>query len=91
MENMNNDSFATELLQEVRLQTKRWFVAFVIMVVLELGTIVGFVWYLTLPIEDTITTQAVEDIEDGEITQIGGDNYGKSGSDEADNPKGDKE
>lgn len=49
-ENMN---FATELLHEVKASAKRWFIAFIIMVVVEVLTIAGFLWYISLPVEET--------------------------------------
>ena len=59
-----NEKFATELLHEVKSNAKRWFIAFCIMVVLEVVTIIGFIWYITLPIEEATTTeQTVEDID----------------------------
>ena len=68
-------NFATELLHELKAQSKRWFVAFCIMVVLELLTIAGFMWYISLPVEDVVTTQTVEDTDNSTVSQvIGGDN-----------------
>lgn len=81
-------SFATELLHEVRQQARRWFIAFCIMVGLEVGTIAGFMWYISLPVEG----ESVEQYTDGDAnTQIGiGDNNG--GLSESDKvQKGDKE
>lgn len=49
-ETMNN--FATELLHEVKMQSKRWFTAFTIILFLEMITITGFLWYISLPTED---------------------------------------
>lgn len=48
----NNDNFATELLHEVKTQAKRWFIAFLVMVGVEIATIAGFMWYLSLPTEN---------------------------------------
>lgn len=39
-------SIAMELLQEVKAQTKRWMIAFLVVVFLWAGTIGTFVWYL---------------------------------------------
>lgn len=72
---MDENNFAMELLKEVKSQSKRWFIAFCVMVVIECATIIGFLWYVSLPVDDTTTAQCVEDIESGDITQIGGDNY----------------
>jgi len=79
MENMNeNFNLATELLHEVKANAKRWFIAFCIMVVVEIATIVGFLWYISLPVEETTITQ---DTDGNSNTIIGiGDEYG----DEAD-------
>lgn len=71
---MDNDTLATELLREIKSSSKRWFIAFCIMIVLELLTIGGFMWYISLPIEDTTTTtQSVEGKDDLDVQQIGGD------------------
>ena len=75
------NTLATELLREVKASSKRWFIAFCIMVVLEVSTILGFMWYCSLPVDETTTTttQTVDGISDSEITQVGG-NYGESGT-----------
>jgi len=46
-----NETLATEILKELKAASKRWFIAFCIMVGLELATIGGFFWYLSLPVE----------------------------------------
>lgn len=81
---MENESLATELLKELKASAKRWFIAFCIMVFLELATIAGFMWYITLPVaEEQITV----DNESGNANYIGNDmngdiNNGTSGSNE---------
>lgn len=45
-------TLASELLHELKLSAKRWFVAFCIMVALELATIAGFMWYISLPVDE---------------------------------------
>lgn len=79
-ENMNNNenmSLATELLHEVKASAKRWFIAFIIMVVVEVLTIAGFLWYISLPTEEvSYYEQAGEqvDTENSDFNQtIGGD------------------
>lgn len=72
---MDNETLATELLHEIKASSKRWFIAFCIMVGVELATIAGFLWYVSLPIEEYTDeyTQEIEDIDNSEITQtIGG-------------------
>lgn len=75
------ERFATELLHEVKVQGKRWFIAFCVMVGVQVAEVAGFIWYISLPVEESTTTQSIEDIEDGTITQIGGDSYGEGNSD----------
>lgn len=62
-------SLATELLHELKATSKRWFIAFVIMVVLEIATITGFLWYISLPIEEGVIVEN----EDGNANYIGND------------------
>lgn len=75
---VKNDTLATEMLKEIKATSRRWFIAFCIMVGLELATIIGFMWYITLPIEETSYEQTVEDIDSSDIKQvIGGDSDGQ--------------
>ena len=75
---MDNEKFATELLREIKASAKRWFIAFCIMVGLEIVTIAGFMWYITLPVDETVIEQGVEDIDNSNINQNVGDYNGKS-------------
>lgn len=68
---MENETLATELLREIKASAKRWFIAFCIMVGLELATIIGFMWYISLPAEDV----AIENT-DGNANYIGNDMNG---------------
>ncbi len=49
-------TLATELLHELKQNCKRWFIAFVIMVAVELCTIGAFLWYISLPVEEEVVT-----------------------------------
>lgn len=73
---MDNESLATELLHELKASSKRWFIAFIIMVVVEVLTIAGFLWYISLPVEETSyyeQTGEQVDTEDSQLNQtIGG-------------------
>lgn len=71
---MENETLATELLHEVKANGKRWFRAFLIMVVLEIATILGFIWYISLPIEEYTIEQESDNASRNFV--IGGDNYG---------------
>lgn len=65
---METQTLATELLHELKLSAKRWFIAFCVMVVLEIATIGGFMWYLSLPL-DEVTIES----EDGNTNYVGND------------------
>lgn len=72
---MNEEhSLAYELLVELKSTCRRWFIAFLVMVVLEVGTIAGFMWYISLPAEES--SQTIE-----QETGNGGDNTGVIGGD----------
>lgn len=62
-------TLAMEILAEVQRSAKRWFIAFIIMTVLEAATIAGFVWYISLPIEESVTVEN----DEGNANYIGGD------------------
>lgn len=67
---METQTLATELLKELSLTAKRWFIAFIFMVVLEVCTIGGFMWYLSLPVDSEVVS--VEN-ENGNANYIGND------------------
>lgn len=73
-------SLATEIFSELKASARRWFIAFLIMCGIELGTIVGFLWYISLPIEETSISQSMDDISGDNILQKVGDEYGTSDS-----------
>lgn len=82
MNELDNTPLATELLHMVKQSAKRWFIAFCVMVGLEFATIGAFIWYITLPVDDTSYTQTVDDIDNGDVQQqIGGDLDGTSNTD----------
>lgn len=60
-------SFATELLQQIKATSKRWFIAFIITLILWFATIGGFIAYLSLPVDETVAVQN----EDGNANYIG--------------------
>lgn len=63
-------NLASEILAEVKRNTKRWFMAFCIMMVLEVATIAGFLWYISLPVEQE---QVQIENDDGYANYVGGD------------------
>lgn len=82
MENNKNEqkSLATELLHEIKASARRWFIAFIIMLVLWFATIGTFIWYISLPVDN----YSVEvETDDGNANYIGNDmngdfNYGEN-------------
>ena len=62
-------TLATEILAEVKASARRWFIAFVIMVIIEAATIAGFLWYISLPVDETVSVEN----DDGNANYIGGD------------------
>ena len=49
---MEHETLATELLHEIKASARRWFLAFIAMCLLEVGTIIGLIWYMSLPNEE---------------------------------------
>lgn len=70
---MEENNLATELLHELKATSKRWFIAFCIMIVLEVATIAGFLWYISLPVEDIL----IETDDGGNANYIGNDLNGE--------------
>ena len=58
---MENESLATELLHEIKSQAKRWFIAFIIVLLLWFATIGAFLWYISLPVEEYTVEQTADD------------------------------
>lgn len=74
MNDKENMSLATELLHELKASSKRWFIAFCIMVGVEIATIAGFLWYISLPADEYSIEQQADN--DSDNTIIGGDYNG---------------
>ncbi len=66
--------FELSMAREER-HSKRLMNTLVLVLVLWFCTIAGFIWYITLPVEENIETQTIDDIQHpGDIHQIMGDN-----------------
>ena len=81
--NETETSFAMELLKGYSTQAKRWFIAFLVVVVLWFATIGGFIWYLNQYDYESYET-VIEAEQDGEgINIVGGGNvdYGAESKD----------
>lgn len=77
---MDNENFATELLHEIKASTKRWFIAFLTVLALWFATIIGFLWYISLPVEEEYSIE--QEANDRSFNLIGGDyNGGEAESD----------
>lgn len=63
-------TLATEIFQELKASARRWFIAFLVMVAVEICTVAGFLWYISLPVEEYSIDQT---------TDTGGDNYAVGG------------
>lgn len=69
-------TLASEILAELKASARRWFIAFLIMLGIEIATVCGFLWYLSLPAEESTTTQTISADENaGTVDQHIGDNY----------------
>jgi len=69
---MENQPLATELIREVRAQSKRWFIIAVVELFIIISVIIAFLWYLTVPI-DEISIEA----DGGNANYIGRDLEGE--------------
>ena len=70
---MEKETLATELIHELKAQSKRWFIAFLVILALWFGTIGIFIWYISLPIEEYSIDQ---DSDNSSRNLIIGGNYG---------------
>lgn len=66
-------TLATELLHELKASAKRWFIIAVIELIVILSMTGGFIWYMSLPVEDEVVS--VES-EDGNANYVGNDMTG---------------
>ena len=54
MENKETMPLATELMHELKLNAKRWFIIAIVELVIILSMAGGFIWYLSLPIDEVV-------------------------------------
>lgn len=66
--NEEHESLATELLREVKMQTKRWFVTALVELGILIIIVIIFFWYLSLPADDALIHN-----ESGNANYIGRD------------------
>lgn len=77
---MEDRTLATELLHELKATSKRWFIAFIVVLCLWFATIGAFLWYISLPVEEQYSID--QEASDRSFNLIGGDyNGGETESD----------
>lgn len=62
-------TLATEIFRELKASARRWFIAFLLMLGIEICTIAGFLWFISLPTDETVTVEN----DEGNANYIGGD------------------
>ena len=70
------ENLATEILQELKQNEKRWFIAFLVTLILWFATIGIFIWYITIPVEEYYDDYVVQEATDRSFNIIGGDYNG---------------
>ena len=71
-------TLASEILAELKASARRWFIAFIIMIGVEIATVAGFLWYLSLPVDETVTVEN----DDGNANYVGGNMQGNINNNE---------
>jgi len=67
---MEKETLATEMLKELKSNAKRWFISFIIVLMLWFATIGVFIWYINQPIEEIETTTAQDADTEGDNSPI---------------------
>lgn len=81
---MKENKLVLEIMHELKRSGKRWFIAFCIMVALEICTVIGFIWYISLPAEVCEIEQTMQDMEQSGATQMIGGEYSGENETESD-------
>lgn len=60
---MEKDSLATEMMKELKINAKRWFIISIVELIIILTVGILFIWYLNTPTEEdeVITTEYMQD------------------------------
>lgn len=81
-------TLATEIFRELKASARRWFIAFCIMCGIEVVTVGGFLWYISLPVDETVTVENDEGNANYTGGNVGGDiKYGENNSAEEERPE----
>lgn len=62
---MDGDNLATELLREVKATSKRWFILFIITLIMLCGTNMAWLYAWNLPSEETSQTYDIDAEDNG--------------------------
>lgn len=85
---MEEDNLATELLREVKATCKRWFILFIIALIMLCGTNMAWLYAWSLPTEETTSTSYdIQSEDDGNAvySESGGVTIGESDSNQTKN------
>lgn len=67
---MGKDTLALEMMKELKTHSKRWFISFIIVLMLWFATIGVFIWYINQPIEEVETTTTQDADTEGDNSPI---------------------
>lgn len=67
---MEKDTLALEMMKELKAHSKRWFISFIIVLILWFATIGIFIWYINQPIEEVETTTTQDADTEGDNSPI---------------------
>ena len=72
---MEQETLATEMLRELKATSKRWFIAFITVLILWFATIGIFIWYISLPVEEYETYEVEQQSDRNSANTVVGGNY----------------
>lgn len=83
---MDNDSKVSKyILESVMMHfstmIKRMFIIIITEIILMAAITAGFLWYISLPVEEITESQVMENVDGNNPVQNIGDSYGKNGTD----------
>ena len=67
---MEKETLALEIMKELKASSKRWFISFIIVLILWFATIYMFIWYIYQPIEEVETTTSQDADTEGDNSPI---------------------
>lgn len=73
--------FLESIMMHFSMMIKKLFIIIIAEIILIAAIVAGFMWYISLPVEEVTESQEVSDIQDSSIKQIMGDSYGESEAD----------